>query len=115
MAKEQAAKKGKLLAGGITEQQLNEWKAKHGTDKIRVIEVDKDAKTTLTCYGRFPTLDEIAAAELVPTMIQKGELLYNSCYLDGDPETKADEQVKLAVYHQFNQMFRLYAGRTKNA
>lgn len=102
------------LAGGVTQVQIDSWKAKHGKDKIRQIDVKKDEKTTVTCYSRFPSLDEISAAETCQTMVDKGRLLYNSCYLGGDPETREDEQVMLAVFYEMCKMFRLLSATTKN-
>jgi len=113
-----AKAKEAITYGGITPAQVAGWKKQYGDDDIRVIEVDldKEGKRQVHCYARKPDFDILSAASAMAHQpLKSAEVLYQNCYLGGDPETIDNKEVKHAVMLQMSRLFEVKTARIKNA
>lgn len=105
------------LAGGVTQRQINEWKAKYGENKVREIEIPIDDEgNTVIGYFRKPDLDVIAAAAQFAQSnpVKSGLILFDACWLGGDPIIKDDDECKMSAIEALNGQFIVRAAKVKN-
>jgi len=81
---------------------------------VKIIEVDRDKKTTFTGYFSKPTLDILAASETASGTIPQGEILWTNCHLGGDPEIVSDPEIKFGAMLQLHRIFQVKKARIKN-
>jgi hypothetical protein len=106
--------KPKVLAGGVTQAQLDGWKNSLGADEVKEIEVDLDENRKVSGYFKKPGLEVLAASTQKPDPITSGTVLFDNCYLGGDPEIKENNEVKFAVLLQLHKIFKVKTARIKN-
>lgn len=111
-----AEEKNKKLPGGVTQAQLDKWKKEHGEVKEVEIPLDDTGKNIVTCYVKKPNIDILGAAASVAETdpMRSGLILYDNCYLGGDPETKESDEVKMSVVVALKSMFRVRLAKIKN-
>lgn len=97
---------------GVTQTQLNQWKAKHG--EVHLIDVDTDNGTV---YGYFkkPSLDVMSAtAKFADSDPVKSILiLYEGCKLKVDAVIDEDDQAKIAAAGLVGRLFKQYSAGIK--
>jgi hypothetical protein len=87
----------KALGGGITQDQLDVWKANHG--KVYIVSVVVDENRTLTGYFKKPGRDIIANCVNLThegRLFEAREFLWNNSWLGGDAELKTNEDAAMA-------------------
>lgn len=105
------------LPGGVTQRQVDEWKASHGEGKVFAVDVPvNDSGATVTAYFRKPDLDTIAVAAKVAQSnpVKSGLVLFDNCWLGGDPKVKEDDECKMSAIEALNGMFVVRAAKVKN-
>ncbi|MGE0635988.1 MAG: hypothetical protein AB7P01_06085 [Bacteroidia bacterium] len=104
------------LPGGVTQAQLDKWKKEHGEVKEVEVPLDDTGKNTVTCFVKKPNIDILGAAAAVAETdpMKSGLILFDNCYLGGDPETKGNEEVKMSVIVALKSMFRVRVATIKN-
>lgn len=77
---------------GITQKQINEWKAKYGEVFKLKIE-DKE------CYLKTPDRKTLSYASSIASKdpLKFNEILLNNCWLEGDEEIKTKDSLFLAA------------------
>lgn len=80
------------LNGEVTEEQIKQWKAKHG--KVFAIKVDGHI-----CYVKKPERNALSYASTVGIKdpIKFNEILLNNCWLGGSDAIKNDDELFLSV------------------
>jgi hypothetical protein len=86
----------KLLAGGVTQTQLDAWKAKYGEVHIITVTVDKDDKSV----GYYRKPDRHVLANVVNMMhlgqvFESREFLANNTWLGGDARQQNNDDVAI--------------------
>lgn len=96
----------------MEEQKKAELKAKFG--EVYEIEVEKDGKI-IKGYFKKPNLQIISAASKysIDDPIRSGEILFDSCWLDGDEDMNKDDEVKLAAMGALSNLFELLEAKIK--
>lgn len=109
MKNEATDKKSNLLAGGVTQAQIDAWKKEHG--KIYSIAVptnDNAESDKVTGYFKKPNLATIsAAASAGNDILRVGNIMLENLFLGGDPEIKANEEVKMSVIAELSKLFKI--------
>lgn len=102
-----------LLDGGVTPEQIAAWKAENR--KVHAIEV-KDGDELIVGYFRRPGMETISAVSaLSKTDETKGSMvMFDNCWLGGDPVMKSDMLVKMAAIRQLGELFGSVTGSLKN-
>lgn len=103
------------IPGGVSQAQLDKWKKENEVKEVTV-PLDDEGKSTVTCYVKKPDLTIIGAASQVAESnpLQSGLILFDNCYLGGDPETKDNDEVKMSVMVELIKMFRIRKATVKN-
>lgn len=109
-------KKTEVLPGGITTTQLNEWKAKYGTVAQVKVPTNDEHTEHVYCYFKKPSLDIIgAAAKFAETdPVKSGNILFESCYLGGDPEVKEIDECRMSAMQALSGLFKVRVSEVKN-
>jgi hypothetical protein len=103
---------GEYLPGGIKQSELDAWKAKYGS--VHQVTVPKDdAGNTVTGYFRKPGIDVLGAAASAANPMQTGEILFENCYLGGDPEIRANDECKLSAMVAVGGIFKVRVASIK--
>jgi hypothetical protein len=99
--------------GGVTEEQVKAWKGEHR--KVYAIEVEDDGELFVG-YFRRPNMETMAAVnKLAKTDEVRGSsILFDNCWLGGDPLVKSDTIVRMAAIGQLAEMFNRVVGTLKN-
>lgn len=97
-----------LLAGGVTPAQISQWKKEHG-DVFRVSVPGADSNGVSTGYFRKPSLSIIGAASRYVTSdpIKFGEIVFNGCWLGGDPEMQHDDETRVSCMGKLSELFKI--------
>jgi len=97
-----------LLAGGVTQAQIAAWKKEHG-DVYRISVPGADNDGVATGYFKKPNLAIIGAASKYATSdpMKFGEIVFNGCWLGGDPEMQHDEETKASCMGKLSEMFKI--------
>ncbi len=80
---------GKTYDGGVTEEQINKWKAAHK----RVVRINvTDGEDLHVAFFKRPSLETMSAVtKAVKSDEVKGAaILYDNCFLGGDTEMRED-------------------------
>lgn len=104
---------GKTFDGGVTEEQINRWKAAHR----RVIRVDvTDGDDLHVAYFKRPSLETMSAVTKVGRSdeVKGAAVLYDNCFLGGDTEMREDALLFMAASAQLGNMLTSCLGSLKN-
>lgn len=104
---------GKTYDGGVTEEQINKWKAVHK----RVIRIDvTDGEDLHVAFFKRPSLETMSAVTKVSKSDEvKGvAILYDNCFLGGDKEMREDALLFMAATTQLGKIFNSCLGSLKN-
>lgn len=86
------------LPGGVTQDQLEAWKAKH--KEVFIVSVKRNDGTVVTGYFKKAGRDVIAnCVNMASTerIFEAREFLAKNTFLGGDPAIDTDEDVSIAV------------------
>lgn len=108
MAKKAVQEQVKRYPDGVTKEQVEQWRRKHGADKVFPVRVPKDGKVYVGVF-RKPDLSDMSAAASVGqgSAVDSAELLYNSCKLAVDPQMDSDDEVKFGAMMGVGKLFRV--------
>ena len=104
---------GKTYDGGVTDEQIDRWKAAHK----RVVRIDvTDGDDLHIAYFKRPSLDTMSAVTKVTKTdeVKGAAVLYDNCFLSGDPEMREDALLFMAATAQLGQLFNSCLGSLKN-
>lgn len=103
------------LKAGVTETQFNEWKARYGFVYEFAIPIN-DTGDKVYGYFRKPDLSIIAAATKFAESdpIKSGEVMFDNCFLGGDPIIKSNDECKLSAIQSLSNLFQIRAAEIKN-
>lgn len=104
---------GKTYDGGVTEEQINKWKAVHK----RVIRIDvTDGADLHVAYFKRPLLETMSAVTKIGKNdeVKSATVLYDNCFLGGDTEIREDALLFMAASTQLGNMFNSCLGSLKN-
>ncbi len=94
----------------ITQEQINDWKAKHGTVVVYTVD-DKEA------YFRKPTRQELSYASVASNqmkdVIKYSETLMNSCWLGGDREILDNDEYFMGAMEVIGALAEVKSGEVK--
>lgn len=108
----------------VTPEEIAAWKARYGTDKVKEFTIPisdeqnehDEYLNTVTGYFRKPDLKVIGAAgkfsETDP--IRSGLILFEECFLGGDPEFRENDEVKMSAIKTLNGWFKIRVAVIKN-
>lgn len=99
--------------GGVTDEQITKWKNVHK----RVIRIDVvDGEELHVAYFKRPSLETMSAVtKVTKTDEVKGvSVLYDNCFLGGDPEMREDALLFMAATAQLGKLFNSCLGSLKN-
>lgn len=88
----------------VSEQQIAEWKDKHGTiSKITVF--DKKAGNKV-CYLKNPSRQALGYASMAGkgNPLKFNEMILNDCWLGGDEEIKTNDTLFLSVSAKISEL-----------
>jgi len=96
----------------MEETKIAELKARNG--EVYEIEVEKEGKV-VKGYFKKPNLQIISAASKYANEdpIKSGEILFDSCWLDGDMEMRNDDEIKVAAMGSLSNLFKLLEAKIK--
>lgn len=103
------------IDGGVTVEQVAEWKAKHG----RVVEievVDPDFNERHVGYFRRPDMRTMQAfsATAKNNEVKAAEIFFDNCWLGGSPMMKTDAVYKLQANGELQAIFGKCVSKLKN-
>ena len=99
--------------GGVTEDQINQWKRKHR--KVIRIEVP-DGDDLHVGYFHRPSIDTMAAVskQTKDSEIRGAETLFKNCWLGGSEDMATDSVLFFSAVEQLNIAFEGSKGTLKN-
>lgn len=104
---------GKTYDGGVSEADINKWKAVHK----RVVRIDvTDGEDLHVAYFKRPSLETMSAVTKVGKSdeVKSASVLYDNCFLGGDTEMREDALLFMAAMSQLGNMFSSCLGSLKN-
>lgn len=104
---------GQTHDGGVTEEQVNKWKATHK----RVFRIDvTDGDDLHVAYFKRPSLPTMSAVTKVGKTdeMKSVEVLYDNCFLGGSTEMREDALLFMAATTQLGKIFNSCLGSLKN-
>lgn len=105
--------RGTVFDGGVSEEQIRRWKAAHR----RIIRIDvTDGEDLHVAYFRRPTIETMSAVTKTGKTdeVKSAGVLYDNCFLGGDPEMRRDALLFMAATAQLGRMFEACMGSLKN-
>lgn len=101
------------LDGGVTPEQVAQWKQKHGK-VLRIDVVDGDEMHV--GYFHRPRLETMAAVTKVAKMdeIKSAEVMFDNCWLGGSSQLREDAILFLEVTKKLGDMFNSCLSSIKN-
>lgn len=104
---------GTTYDGGVTEEQINKWKAVHR--KVYRIDVTDGADLHVGYFHR-PSLQTMKAMGKVAKTdeVQASEVMFDNCFLGGSDEMRKDALLFNAAGQQLAKMFSSCQGSLKN-
>lgn len=113
MDNEQTKETAKTYDGGVTEQQIEAWKAEH-RKVYRVDIVDEDE--THIGYFKRPDFATIKASTSVAKRdeVEAGKVMFNNCWLGGSEALGTDAVLFVAVQTQLAKIMTGCMGSLKN-
>jgi hypothetical protein len=94
-----AGEAAKTLPGGVTADQIKEWKKQYGD--IHVVSTDIKEGNRVTCYLK-PVTERHQYAAIYSyiganKLVEAGELILKNCWLGGDEIIKTNDKVNVSV------------------
>ncbi|MCM1224158.1 MAG: hypothetical protein NC548_57870 [Lachnospiraceae bacterium] len=113
MDKEQTKATAQTYDGGVTEQQIEAWKAKH--KKVARVDI-VDGDDTHIGYFKRPDFATVKAiTKLAKTdEVEAGKVLFDNCWLGGSAELRTDAVLFMAVQAQLGGLINGCMGSLKN-
>lgn len=111
--KETKQPQGKTYDGGVSQEQIDKWKAMHR----RVVRIDViDGEDLHVAYFKRPSLETMSAVTKVGKSdeVKSAAVLYDNCFLGGDTEMREDALLFMAATTQLGKMFNSCLGSLKN-
>lgn len=104
---------GETFDGGVTEEQIKQWKGKYG--KIVRIDVVDDGDLHVGYFHR-PRLDTISAVTRMAKSdeMRSSEVLYDNCWLGGSVAMRKDAVLFLQATKQLGTMLNSCRSSIKN-
>ena len=105
--------KAVTIDGGVTEEQIAQWKAQHR--KVTRIDVVDDGETHIGYFKR-PTMETMSAVAKISKTdeMKSAQVLYDGCWLGGSPAIKTDAVLFTAAMTQLNRAFTSAMSSLKN-
>ncbi len=115
MAKASAEVKLDKIPGGVTQAQIDMWKAQHGSVSLVQVPLNDQGTSLASAYVRKPNLTDLSAATAVQENdpMLAGQILFDNCYLGGDPEVSSIDEVKLSVIVALKSIFKVRVAAIK--
>jgi hypothetical protein len=106
----------KTLEGGITQNQLEEWKRQYIHVSLISVPIDDTGETLVHGYFRKPSLETICLVAMYEeaNKFKCIHIVMENCFLGGDTEFKHNGEVQISAYNQVLPMFRTRAATIKN-
>lgn len=104
---------GQTFDGGVTEGQIEKWKSVHK----RVLRIDVAEGSDLhVAYFKRPTLEVMSAVSKTNKTdeVKSAAVLYDNCFLGGDPEIRQDAILFMKATEQLGKIFQTCIGSIKN-
>ena len=110
---EQQEKEMLLIDGGISEQQVESWKAKH--HKVMIIEV-VDGEEQHVGYFRRPTLEVMSAVSKLGKTdeVKSAEAMFDNCFLGGSHNLRQDAVLFMECTKRLGELFNGCTSSLKN-
>lgn len=112
MSKEE---KDKVLAGGVTQGEIDKWKTKYGS--VHQIECPRsdEPEDVATCYLKEPTRQTLHAAMKFAQSdpMKMNNILLNNCWLGGDPEIKTNDKLFMAAAAKLSDVYEVREATVK--
>jgi hypothetical protein len=105
-----------LLPGGVSQKQLDIWKAKHGQVFAISVAKDKDGKAHYTGYLHKPDRNVVGMAMQAYSkqdIVRAGEALIVNCWLGGDQEIQQDDSCFVSAAVQAAELIELRQAEIK--
>lgn len=115
MNKKVAEGKNVKLPGGVTQAQIDMWKAQHGSVSLVPLPLNDQGTSVVYAYVRKPNMTDLSAATAVEQTdsMLAGEILFDNCFLGGDPEVKEITNVKISCIVALKGMVKIRIGEIK--
>lgn len=103
----------RVFNGGVSEEQVNVWKNEYR--KVYAIEVEDEDELYIG-YFRRPNLETLSAVNKIAKTdeIKSTTIMFENCWLGGEPVIKTDTLVRMAAIKQLGEMFNRVMGTLKN-
>lgn len=103
----------RILNGEVTQEQINAWKAKH--NRVSEVSITED-NTTVIGYFKRPDMETMAAVNAVSKAdeIKGANIMFDNCWLGGDPIMKEDAIIRIKATTVLSQIFNNCVGELKN-
>ena len=106
-----------LLPGGVTQKQINHWKAQYpAVFEIIVKTDDEDPTKQVHGYFRKPDLKVLQASSafIDSDPLKSGLIQLENCFLGGDDAFKTNDEVRVSAIQALNRLFRIRLAEIKN-
>ena len=102
-----------ICNGGVSDEQVKVWKGEHR--KVHMIEVEDDGDLFVG-YFRRPSMETMSAVNQLTKKdeVKSTSVMFENCWLGGDPGMKTDTLVRMAAIKQLGAMFDRVVGTLKN-
>lgn len=102
-----------ICNGGVSEEQIKAWKTEHR--KVHMVEVEDDGELFVG-YFRRPDMETMSAVNRVAKAdeVKSSSVMFDNCWLGGDPVLKTDIVVRMAAIRQLSEIFNRVHGELKN-
>ena len=96
-----------------SDEQVKGWKGEHR--KVHMIEVEDDGDLFVG-YFRRPSMETMSAVNQLTKKdeVKSTSVMFENCWLGGDPVMKTDTLVRMAAIKQLGAMFDRVVGTLKN-
>jgi len=99
------------LPCGVSYEQLATWKEETEVHLVAV----KTESGVVNGYFKKPNLQVIGAASKYATTdpVKSGLILFESCWLAGDPEMREVDEIKMSAIGKLGDLFKVYEAEVK--
>lgn len=103
----------RIYNGGVSDEQIKSWKSEHR--KVHMIEVEDDGDLFVG-YFRRPSMETMSAVNSLAKKdeIKSTTILFDNCWLGGEPVMKTDTLVRMGAIRQLGELFNSITSRLKN-
>lgn len=111
--KEESLRAGETYDGGVTAEQINAWKSKHG--KVVRIDVVDDGDLHVGYFHR-PRLETMSAVTKMAKTdeLKSSEVMFDNCWLGGSAAMRHDALLFLETTKQLGAMLSSLRSSIKN-